>query len=106
MINLGRHVVSPVVAIRLVFRHGDYLLLVYELVPQFHRQPKVKVEDARLAHVLGLGACLADFGLFEAGVGARLPPENGEWPSTNLAFAPKLHFRHANVGIVAQARFA
>ena len=50
------------------------------------RAPNVlEIEETGLAHVLELGACLADFGLLEPHAGARAPPEDCERPLADLA---------------------
>jgi hypothetical protein len=66
----------------------------------------LQVQDARLAHVLDLGAHLAHDGLLDARLGARLPPEHRVRPVAHLARPAKLLARHAHVGVVAQARLA
>ena len=42
------------------------------------RQSILQIQEARLANVLDLCACLADDGCFEAHAGARVPAEDGE----------------------------
>ena len=64
----------------------------------------MQVKNACLADILGLGTGLADLGLFEAGVGARLPSEDSEGARADFAFRPERSLRHANVGIISQTR--
>ena len=46
----------------------------------------LQIEQAGLAGVLELRACLADLCLLESTSGARLPPEHREGPRTDLTF--------------------
>ena len=86
--------------------HSQLLLLREKLVPHLHGEPVGEVQDADLAHVLGLGASLAQLRLFVAGNASRAPAEHGERALADLASLPELLPLHAHVRVVAEARFA
>ena len=52
------------------------------------KRTKVQVEDASLAHILDLAACLADLGGLDTLAATRLPRKYREWPRADFAFLP------------------
>lgn len=111
LVNLGVHLVGPEVSVGGVSWHHDLLVLLDELVAQLDRQAEIKVEDASLAHILHLGARLADLRLLVPRrlrriLGARLPAENRERPLAGFALPSEFRTRHPYVGIIPEARLA
>lgn len=81
---LALGVLNEVVAIELVGGHRANALA-ERSVADLRGQAVLKVEKARLAHILELGASLADLGLLVSTIVARLPAEDGEWSRARLA---------------------
>lgn len=100
---------GPVQEGHLAFRHGLLGFFFRDserCIPHLHGQIVLKVQEAGLAHVFGLGTRLADFRLFVPCSSTRFPSEHRERTRAYLAFGVVVCFGHPDERIRSQARFA
>lgn len=91
--------------IEILFVDGRSWQIVLDLeggVAHLNGQSILEIQQAGLAHVLELGACLTDLGLFVAHAGARTPAKDGERTIANLALLAVL-FLHLEASSRNQA---
>lgn len=66
----------------------------------------MQIENTGLADVLDFSACCADLGLLEATACSRVPSENSEWTSADLADFSLTVLSHTDVRIGSETCFA
>ena len=81
-------------------------LLGQDAVPHLHGEAVLEVVDAHLAHVLGPGAVAADLDALQPAAGPGLPREDREGRLADLARLAVGLLRHADVGVIPEARLA
>jgi hypothetical protein len=80
VMHLTLHVLSIILPVYITCR--GFVLYTKRCVPNLRRQAILQVKQTSLAHVLHLGACLANHGGFEACALARIPAKDGKRTGT------------------------